>query len=151
MGFSVTSLSGGTGVPFTLHKIVQGSFLTGNAAPGTPNDPGDRRGAFDFAYHIPKLRNWLTIYGDAFTDDQANPWLAWNKAAVTSGFYLSHFPKIPKLDLRAEGLYTDPPAGTPIEQHGFFYINDRFKSGYTNDGTLIGSWTGAKGKEQGRG
>ncbi len=149
MGFSVTSLSGGTGVPFTLHKIVQGSFLTGNAAPGTPNDPGDRRGAFDFAYRIPKLRNWLTIYGDAFTDDQANPWLAWNKAAVTSGFYLSHFPKIPKLDLRAEGLYTDPPAGTPIEQHGFFYINDRFKSGYTNDGTLIGSWIGRQGQGTG--
>jgi membrane-associated phospholipid phosphatase len=146
IGFSVTSLSGGTGVPFTLHKIVQASFLTGNAAPGTPNDPGDRRGAFDFAYRIPKLRNWLTIYGDAFTDDQANPWLAWNKAAVTSGFYLSHFPKIPKLDLRAEAVYTDPPAGTPIQQHGFFYINSRFKSGYTNDGTLIGSWIGRQGQ-----
>lgn len=149
LGFSVTSLSGATGVPFTLHKIVQASFFGGNGAPGTPNDPGDRRGAFDFAYRLPKLRDWLTLYADAFTDDQANPWLAWNKAAVTSGLYLSHFPRIPNLDLRVEGLYSDPPAATPVQQHGFFYFNDRFRSGYTNDGTLIGSWIGRQGQGAG--
>jgi hypothetical protein len=146
LGFSVTSLSGGFGVPFTLHKIVQASFFGGNGAPGTPDDPGDRRGGFDFAYRVPKLRDWLTFYGDAFTDDQANPWLAWNKAALTSGLYLSHFPKIPKLDLRVEGLYTDPPGATPTQQFGFFYTNNRFKSGYTNEGNIIGSWVGRQGQ-----
>ena len=45
-----------------------------------------------------------------------------------------------------EGGYTDLPAGTAVTQHGFFYINDRFKSGYTNDGNLIGSWIGRQGQ-----
>jgi hypothetical protein len=31
-------------------------------------------------------------------------------------------------------------------QHGFFYSNSRFKSGYTNDGNLIGSWIGRQGQ-----
>jgi Capsule assembly protein Wzi/PAP2 superfamily len=146
LGISITALTGGPGVPFNLHKLLQASFSTGNANPGTANDPGDRRGGFDFAYRIPKLRDWLTVYGDAFTDDQANPWLAWNKAAATSGLYLSRVPKIPKLDLRVEGVYTDLPAGTAVVQQGFFYINDRFKSGYTNQGNLIGSWIGRQGQ-----
>jgi hypothetical protein len=145
-GISASSLTGGTGVPVTLHKLLQASFLTGNAPPGTPDDPGDRRGGFDFAYRIPGARNWLTLYADAFTEDQANPWVAWNKAAVTSGIYVSQIPKIPKLDLRLEGIYTDLPGGIPVTQHGFFYINSRFKSGYTNDGNLIGSWIGRQGQ-----
>jgi hypothetical protein len=45
-----------------------------------------------------------------------------------------------------EGLYTDPPGGIATVQHGFFYINSRFKSGYTNDGSLIGSWIGRQGQ-----
>lgn len=146
LGLSVTAVAGGTGVPFNLHKLIQATFSHGNANPGTASDPGDRRGGFDFAYRMPGLRDWVTVYGDAFTDDQANPWFAWNKAALTAGLYLSHVPKIPKLDFRAEGVYTDVPAGTAVTQHGFFYINDRFKSGYTNDGNLIGSWIGRQGQ-----
>jgi hypothetical protein len=146
MGLSVTALTGGAGVPVTAHKVLQASFLGGNGLPGTPDDPGDRRGGFDFAYRIPKLRDWLTFYGDAFTEDQANPWFSWDKSAITSGLYLSHIPKVPKLDLRVEGVYTDLPGGTSVVQHGFFYINSRFKSGYTNEGNLIGSWIGRQGQ-----
>ena len=145
-GISATALTAGSGVPFNLHKVLQSSFSNSNGNPGTTSDPGDRRGGFDFTYRIPKLRDWLTIYADGFTDDEPNPWLAWNKTALTSGLYLSHVPKIPKLDFRVEGVYTDLPAGTAVTQHGFFYINDRFKSGYTNDGNLIGSWIGRQGQ-----
>jgi membrane-associated phospholipid phosphatase len=147
LGFAVTALAGGTGVPFTVHKLIQASFSAGNGSPGTSQDPGDHRGAFDIAYRLPKLRDWLTIYADAFTDDQSNPWVAWNKAAVTSGFYMPKLPKISKLDFRVEGAYTDLPWGTPVVHlPGFFYFNDRFKSGYTNDGNLIGSWIGREGQ-----
>jgi membrane-associated phospholipid phosphatase len=145
LGISVTALFGGSGVPANLHKLLQAGFSTGNGLPGTPSDPGDRRGGFDFNYRVPGLRDWLSIYADAFTDDEPNPWLAWNKSAVTSGLYLSRFPGIPKLDLRVEGIYTDPPDSLTT-QHGFFYHNDRFLSGYTNDGNLIGSWIGRQGQ-----
>lgn len=146
LGVSVTALFGGPGVPATLHKLLQAGFSNGNGAPGTPGDPGDRRGGFDFNYRIPGIRDWLSFYADAFTDDEPNPWFAWNKTALTSGLYLSRVPGIPKLDLRVEGVYTDPPGGGATVEHGFFYFNDRFKSGYTNDGNLIGSWIGREGQ-----
>ncbi len=146
LGFTITALFGGPGVPATLHKLLQAGFSSGNGMPGTTGDPGDRRGGFDLAYRIPGVRNSLTFYADAFTDDEVNPWVAWNKAALTSGFYLPRIPGIPKLDLRAEGIYTDAPGGGMTVRNGFFYTNDRFKSGYTNDGNLIGSWIGRDGQ-----
>ena len=146
LGISATALFGGNGVPATTHKLLQAMFSSGNGLPGTPGDAGDRRGGFDMTYRIPKLRDWLTFYVDAFTDDETNPWFAWNKSSVTSGLFLSRVPGIPKLSLRAEGVYTDPPGGQPTTTHGFFYINSRFKSGYTNDGDLIGSWIGREGQ-----
>jgi hypothetical protein len=146
LAVSATTLFAGTGVPFTTHKFLQAMFSTSNGNPGTAADAGDRRGGFEFSYRIPKLRDWLTFYADAFTDDQANPWFAWNKAAFTSGLYLSRVPRIPRLDLRVEGVFTDLPGGMPIVQHGFFYHNDRYLSGYTNNRNLIGSWIGRQGQ-----
>jgi membrane-associated phospholipid phosphatase len=146
LGISITALFGGPGVPATLHKLLQAGFSTGNGLPGTSGDPGDRRGGFDFAYRVPGMRDWLTFYADAFTDDEPNPWFAWNKTALTSGLYLARVPGIPKLSFRAEGVYTDAPGGGATVEHGFFYFNDRFKSGYTNDGNLIGSWIGRQGQ-----
>jgi hypothetical protein len=146
LGISATALFGGPGVPATAHKLLQAMFSSGNGSPGTSGDPGDRRGGFDFAYRVPGLRDWLTFYADAFTDDEPNPWLAWNKTALTSGLYLSKVPGISKLDFRVEGVYSDPPGGGATVEHGFFYFNDRFKSGYTNEGNLIGSWIGREGQ-----
>jgi hypothetical protein len=145
VGISITALFGGPGVPATPHKLLQAGFSNGNGLPGSTGDPGDRRGGFDFAYRIPGVRDWLSFCADAFTDDEPNPWFAWNKTALTSGLYLSRVPGISKLDFRVEGVYTDPP-GSVTAQHGFFYSNDRFKSGYTNDGSLIGSWIGRQGQ-----
>jgi len=65
---------------------------------------------------------------------------------VTSGFYLPRVPGISGLELRAEAIYTDPPSSNPTVQHGFFYLNSRFKSGYTNDGSLIGGWINRQGQ-----
>jgi Capsule assembly protein Wzi/PAP2 superfamily len=146
LGISATALFGGPGVPATAHKLLQAMFSSGNGVPGSSGDPGDRRGGFDFAYRVPGLRDWLTFYADAFTDDEPNPWLAWNKTALTSGLYLSKVPGISKLDFRVEGVYSDPPGGGATVEHGFFYFNDRFKSGYTNEGNLIGSWIGREGQ-----
>jgi hypothetical protein len=49
------------------------------------------------------------------------------------------------LDLRAEGTYTDLPIGGNVA-HGFFYFNDTWRNGYTNNGDLIGSWIGRQGQ-----
>ncbi len=54
-------------------------------------------------------------------------------------------PRIPKLDLRFEGVYTDLPAGGALS-HGFFYSNTRYLNGYTSQGQLLASWIGREGQ-----
>jgi hypothetical protein len=147
LGFGATILLGGNGVPFTTHRLFQSLFsTTSTGTPGSASDPGDRRGEFGFSYRVPKMRDWVTFYADAFTDDQANPWLAWDKTALTAGLYFPKLPWLPKLDFRVEGVYTDLPGGGRIVQRGFFYSNSRFRSGYTNNGNLIGNWIGRQGQ-----
>jgi Capsule assembly protein Wzi/PAP2 superfamily len=149
MGMGETTEFAGEGVPMTLHKFGQTLLPIGkppDALYGSPSDPGSRHGGFDFTYRFPKVRNWLTLYGDAFTNDEISPWRNWNKAAVIAGIYMPRIPKVPKLDFRAEGLYTDPPAIQPVLQHGFFYWQERYVSGYTNGENLIGSWVGRQGQ-----
>jgi hypothetical protein len=143
--FSRTTILGGPGVPITLGTLKTSYFSTSNAPPGTLADPGDRRSALDWEYRLPKLRNWVTFYGDAFADDQFSPIAYWDRSVISAGLYFAHIPKIPKLDFRAEGVFSDTPAGGNLS-HGFFYFNSRFHDGYTEDGNLIGSWIGREGQ-----
>jgi len=143
-GFSRTGITGGPGVPLTFGTIFHNFTLT-NSFPGTPNDPGDRRSGMDWSYRLPKLRDWVTFYGDAFAEDQDSPIAYWDRSAIRGGLYFSHLPRLQRLDLRVEGVYTDIPAGGALS-HGFYYFNFRFKEGYTNRGQLLGSWIGREGQ-----
>jgi len=141
-GFGFTTVFSGPNFPLTLHNLLR-SYSFGNSTPGQGNDPGDRRSAFDFSYRVPGLRNWLTIYGDSFTEDEFSPIAYPRRSAWSSGLYISHFPKLPQLDLRVEGGYTDLPN---LGKMGFYYSNDRFLSGYTNFGQIIGNALGREGR-----
>ena len=143
--FSRTGLLGGPGIPLTLGVTKLSYIGLGNGLPGSLQDPGDRRTALDWTYRLPRLRDWVTFYGEAFTDDQFSPIAYFDRSAITGGLFFSHLPTIPKLDLRVEGVYTDVPAGGNLS-HGFFYSNTRFLNGYTTDGNLIGSWIGRQGQ-----
>lgn len=144
-----TTVYGGPGYPLTIHTLLRSLFSTANeqvtAAGGSPVKPGDRRSGVDFSYRLPGMRNWLTFYGDGFTDDQFSPIGYADRSAWHAGLYLSQVPLIPNLDFRVEGVYTDVPAGGAIG-HGFFYSNLTWRSGYTNNGNLIGSWIGREGQ-----
>jgi membrane-associated phospholipid phosphatase len=145
-GFSETTIMGGPGEALTLGAFKHSVFgLGSNGLPGSSQDPGDRRSGMDWNYRLPLLRNWVTFYGDAFADDQYSPIAYWDRSAIRGGLYFSHVPKVQKLDFRVEGVYTDVPAGGKI-CCGFFYFNDRFRNGYTNDGFLLGSWIGRDGQ-----
>jgi hypothetical protein len=141
-GFSRTVIFAGEGIPFTFHSFER-SLLSFSRA--LNQDPGDRRSGMDWSYRLPMLRDWVTFYGDAFADDQISPIAYLDRSAIRGGLYLSHLPKVPKLDLRIEGVYTDLPAGGALS-HGFFYTNDRYLNGYTNLGQLMGSWIGREGQ-----
>ncbi|HEV2490502.1 MAG TPA: capsule assembly Wzi family protein [Candidatus Acidoferrales bacterium] len=146
VGLGLTTVTAGAGVPFTLETFLKATFPIHNGDPGTPSDWGDGRSEFDMTYRVPGLRDFLTLYADGFTDDEPSPLLgAWDKAAWAAGIYMPRIPRISHLDLRAEGIYSDPPTGGVVS-HGFFYTNSRYPEGYTNSGNLIGSWIGRQGQ-----
>ena len=145
LGVFRTTIYGGQGYPFTAHTFLRSLFSSGNEAAGAVNKPGDRRSGFDFTYRIPKLRDWLTFYGDGFTDDEYSPLGYFDRSAWHAGIYMPRLPRLPKLDLRAEGVYTDNPLGGALG-HGFYYFNFTWRSGYRNNGDLIGNWIGRQGQ-----
>ena len=142
-GFSLTTLFAGGPTPLTLYTWAKSfSIGNGNSHPGSKSDPGDRRSGLDFSYRVPGLRTWLTYYAEAFVEDEFSPIAYWNKAAIHSGIYMPRIPKIPKLDLRVEGGYTDLPSDVYHPSNNVFYTNSRYGNGYTNQGNLLGSWMG---------
>jgi membrane-associated phospholipid phosphatase len=146
--FYRTTIFAGAGYPLTFRSLISSLFTTGNSLEGAPNKPGNRTSGLDFSYRLPGLRNWLTLYGDGYTDDEFSPIAYVDVSAWHAGLYLSHFPRISKLDLRVEGVYTDIPGGVAAntKDPGSFYQNGTWRSGYTNNGALIGSWVGRGGQ-----
>jgi hypothetical protein len=136
VSMSKTSLYGGPGNPLTAKTFLQSSFsLHENGF-----SVGDGRSAFDFSYRIPKLRDWLSVYGDAFQEDEISPLNRPYKAAFQAGMYLAKFPTIPRLDLRIEGGTTSPINFPTC--NGCFYSNIQYLNGYTSNGQLMGTWLG---------
>lgn len=149
LGFERTAIWGGQGHgPITLHSFLKSFFSFASPAANVKlgrEDPGARFGAFDFSYRLPFVRKWLTLYTDGEVHDDISPIDAPRRAAWRPGLYLSHVPGIPKLDLRAEAVLTDPPIST--SQTGrFMYWESIQKQGYTNNGQIFGDWIGREGK-----
>jgi hypothetical protein len=137
-GMGVTAMFGGPGLPVTFGNFFRTYYVHTPA-----NNPGKRVSAADFSYRVPGLRNWLTLYMDSMVWDEISP-IGSTRANVNPGIYLPRIPKIPKLELRAEGVNIS-------RAHeflpGFVYFNaDRYRSGYTNNGNLLGSWIGRAGR-----
>lgn len=133
---SKTTIFGGPGNPFTLKTLAESTFgvhVNGEAL-------GDGRSNVDFSYRIPKLRNWLSVYGEGFTEDEVSPLSKPGKSVWQGGLYAARLPKAPKLDLRVEGGYTSPVDFSVC--NGCFYHNFQYVNGFTNNGQLMGTWIG---------
>jgi hypothetical protein len=148
-GFQRTAIWGGKDhEPITLHTFLRSFFST--SAPNGPvknsaQDPGARFAAFDFSYRLPFVRNWLTLYCDSEVHDDISPADAPRRSSWRPGIYLSHVPGMPKLDVRMEGVSTDPPNSSSNDGH-FMYWESIQRQGYTNSGQLFGDWIGREGK-----
>lgn len=148
-GFERTVIWGGKGhAPITIHSFLKSFFSF--AAPNGPtkhgrDDPGARFGSFDFTYRLPFVRNWLTLYTDSEVHDDVSPIDAPRRASWRPGLYLSHVPGVPRLSLRTEAVWTDPPI---TNSHGglFMYWETVQRQGYTNQGQLFGDWIGREDK-----
>ncbi len=144
LGFTRTVEFAGVGRGLTLDRILRSYFILGHIQNETlANDPGKRTGGFDLSYRVPYLREWLTVYTDSLSTDYPSPLFAPRRAGINPGFYLARFPKLPKLDLRVEGVNT-----ITYLSHGgnFIYFDNFYHDLYTNKGNLIGSWLGREGR-----
>ena len=137
-GLSKTTLYGGPGNPLTLKTFAQSTFGTHVQS---VDGLGDGRTSADFAYRIPKLRDWLTFYGEALSEDQPSPIPYMRQSIFEGGLYFAKIPSLPKVDLRLEGG-SSSAVNYAVEPPGYFYWNLQYVNGYTNDGQFIGSWLG---------
>jgi hypothetical protein len=145
LGFSRTVELGGVGRPLTIGRIARSYFsITSPKNETAGNDPGKRTGGFDISYRLPYVRDWLTLYADSLSTDDPSPIDAPRRAGISPGIYLSHVPKLPRLDLRVEAVYTD----TPSSSHGghYIYYDSFYRDLYTNKNNIIGSWIGRQGQ-----
>jgi len=148
-GFARTAVFAGEGITPLTFRTFWNSFTstTSSTNPGFDlrSSAGVRHSEFDFTYRIPKLRNWLTLYTDSLVHDDLSPIDAPRRAAITPGFYLTHFPKIPKLDLHVEAGYTDIPVQNS-NGGKFLYWEFIYRDVYINGKQLMGTWMGREGK-----
>jgi membrane-associated phospholipid phosphatase len=140
LGFSLTDVFAGFGRPLTFKNFFHEFSTRGSSV--SPNT-GDRRTGFDFRYRVPGLRRWLVLYNGSMSEDEINPIAYPRRSAMNPGIYIPQVPKIPKLDLRAEGIYTDLPG---LRSTGYYYINQSYPDGYRNYGNILGSWVGRQGR-----
>jgi hypothetical protein len=140
-GMAFTAQFGGPGLPVTWHNFLRTFYAhTANLA----DDPGKRLSAFDFNYRIPGLRNWLTLYCDSLVIDEYSP-IGSSHPSINPGVYFPRLPKIHNLELRLEGVTTDLNLPAHFGS-GAVYHDGRFRSGYTNEGNLLGNWVGRMGR-----
>jgi hypothetical protein len=148
IGFTRAVIWGGEGhVPITIHSFLK-SFLSFQNVPlaekESRGDPGARFGTFDFSWRLPFLTHWLTLYCDSIVHDDVSPPDAPRHAGVRPGMYLSEVPGIPRLDVRVEGVNTDPP--TARSQGGSYLYTEYIQvQGYTNKGYIMGDAFGREG------
>lgn len=147
MGFTRWSILFGQGHPMTLHDLKDNLFSsnsTGTGEYGDRADPGDRKSGFDFRLHVPGLTNLLTVYADAYADDEVNPIDAPRRVAWQPGVYLARLPELPHADLRFEVASSEELSRD--EGGTRFFINNQYRDGNTNKGFLLGNAVGRDGR-----
>jgi membrane-associated phospholipid phosphatase len=142
-GMGVTAQFAGPGLPFTWGNFIRTFYSHTPGPTSTGFNPGKRLSGFDFSYRFPGLRKWLTVYNDALVVDEVSP-IGSTRPVLNPGIYLPQIPKLPKMELRAEGLHESL---TNEFAPGYVYYGlRRYRSGYTNNGELLGSWIGRAGR-----
>lgn len=111
---------------------------------GCNENPGKRTAGFQMSYRVPFLRDWLTVYTDSLSADDVSPVSAPRRAAIQPGFYVSHFPRLSKLDLRVEAVNTETPSSSRNGQLVYFDIVFYHNLSLVKN-NLIGSWIGRDG------
>jgi membrane-associated phospholipid phosphatase len=155
ISFTRWSIFWGVGHPITFHTFKDNVFSYnstgsgtsgggGSAGYGDRQDPGDRKSNFDFSYRLPFLSRIVTLYADAYSDDDPSPIDAPRRALWSPGIYFARLPFLPHMDLRVEAVSSTGLATDFGGQH--FFINNQYLDGNTNKGFLLGNAVGRDGR-----
>ena len=153
LGFGRTVEIGGKGGdPLTGGNLFRSFF--GRVDPRLDSVPGHNESEMDWTFYVPRVRNYIVLYGDSVAADDIlpienparNPW--------HPGIYITRFPGIPKLDFHIEGVSTESPCalidpgnhGCGGNQGKYTYWNQSYRDGETNNGRLIGNSVGRDGR-----
>jgi membrane-associated phospholipid phosphatase len=151
ISFTRWSIFWGVGHPITFHSFKANVFSFdstgggvggggGSAGYGDRDDPGDRKSNFDFSYRLPFLSRIVTLYADAYSDDDPSPIDAPRRAVWNPGIYFARLPWLPHMDLRVEAVSSEGLARDFGGQH--FFINNQYLDGNTNKGFMLGNAIG---------
>jgi hypothetical protein len=145
LGFSRTTIIGGTGP--NAAPLTPGNFIDSLFGIASVNNsvPGGSSSSMDWTYYIPHVRNYLVFYGELYSRDNLQPLQNPSWMAFRPGIYITHFPKLPKLDLHVEATSTESPGRNGDEGH-LNYYDFQYTEGWTNDGFLIGNTVGRMGE-----
>jgi hypothetical protein len=143
VSFTRWSILWGEGHPMTLHTLKDNIFSANSTGPGgygDRTDPGDRKSDFDFRLHVPYTANMVTIYADAYADDELNPIDAPRRVIWSPGVYLSRLPYLPKADLRIEAVSSEELSQDECCTR--FFFNNQYRDDNLNKGFLLGTAVG---------
>jgi Capsule assembly protein Wzi/PAP2 superfamily len=143
--YSRTTLIGGTGGdPITASNVLESVFGRVNSVTGSV--PGDSRTAIDWTWRLPKMNDWVTLYGEMEDDDDLIPLQNVSKSVLRPGIYFSRLPFLPKWDVHFEWTSSTSPGRAYFQSNGYLnYWNLDYPDGYTNDGNLMANVVGREG------
>ena len=145
LGFSRTTIIGGEGpraAPLTPRYFIDSLF---GIASYDGSVPGGSSSSMDWTFYVPHVRNYLAFYGELYARDNVQPLQNPARMAFRPGIYITHFPKMPKLDLHVEAVSTESP-GLSGDQGHLNYYDSQYTEGWTNYGFLIGNTAGRMGE-----
>jgi membrane-associated phospholipid phosphatase len=149
IGFGRRTMIGGTGgEPLNASNLLHSLLGLSSTRIADKGVPGDNESEMDWTFYVPKVRNYIVLYGDAYAEDDIlpienparNPW--------HPGIYITRFPGLPKLDLHVEGVSTEQGgiAHTTLNLGKYNFFNGSYPDGNTNRGNLIGNIVGRDGR-----
>jgi hypothetical protein len=150
IGYARTMTIGGKGGdPFTLHNFLLSLFgQTSNKLPGH-SVPGDNDDEMDWTFYVPKVRNYIILYGEVYAEDDFVAWQRPASAPFRPGIYITRIPGAPKFDLHIEAANTETPgwkSGTHGNDGQYVYFDNDYHEANTNNGFLMGNTVGRNGQ-----
>jgi membrane-associated phospholipid phosphatase len=147
LGFARTTAIGGTGgEPLTATSLVHSVFAVPLASVG--GVPGDNDSEMDWTFYVPKVRNYIVLYGDSYANDDILPIERPARNPWHPGLYITRIPGVAKLDFRMQGVSSEAPGRVGGAGNGgeLNYWDGAYRDGNTNNGQLTGNTVGRDGR-----